>query len=70
MFLYELAQDGQSVIVYFKGDLDIEATEILEEISQELRAFEAIQINLSEVPFVDSTVVLHVALILHFTFAQ
>jgi anti-anti-sigma factor len=55
MFLYELAQDGQSVIAYFKGDLDIEATEIMEEILRELRAFEAIQINLAEVPFVDST---------------
>jgi anti-anti-sigma factor len=35
--------------------LDIEATEIMEEILQELRAFEAVQINLAEVPFVDST---------------
>jgi anti-anti-sigma factor len=55
MFLYELAQDGQRVIVYFKGDLDIEVTEIMEEILQELRAFEVIRINLTEVPFVDST---------------
>ena len=35
--------------------MDIEATEIMEEILQELRAFEAVQINLAEVPFVDST---------------
>jgi anti-sigma B factor antagonist len=55
MFLYELAQDGQRVIAYFKGDLDIEVTEIMEEILQELRAFEVIRINLTEVPFVDST---------------
>jgi anti-anti-sigma factor len=55
MFLYELVEDGQSAIVYFKGDLDIEVTEIIEEILQALRAFEAIQINLAEVPFVDST---------------
>ncbi|MBA2875235.1 STAS domain-containing protein [Thermaerobacillus caldiproteolyticus] len=55
MFSYELVQDGQSVTIYFKGDLDIEVTEIMEEIIQELQFFETIHINLSEVLFVDST---------------
>jgi anti-sigma B factor antagonist len=55
MFSYELVQDGQNVTVYFKGDLDIEATEMMEEITETLQLFQTIHISLAEVPFVDST---------------
>jgi anti-sigma B factor antagonist len=55
MFSYEFVQDGQNVTVYFKGDLDIEATEMMEEITETLQLFQTVHISLAEVPFVDST---------------
>ncbi|MBB5326164.1 anti-anti-sigma factor [Anoxybacillus tepidamans] len=55
MFSYECVQDGQNVTVSFKGDLDIEVTETMEEIIKKLQPFQYVHINLGEVPFVDST---------------
>jgi anti-sigma B factor antagonist len=55
MFSYELVQDGQDATIYFKGDLDIEVSEIMERMIQALQFFKTIHINLTEVPFVDST---------------
>jgi anti-sigma B factor antagonist len=55
MFSYELVQDGQDATIYLKGDLDIEVTEIMERMIEALQFFKTIHINLTEVPFVDST---------------
>ncbi|AMV10719.1 STAS domain-containing protein [Geobacillus sp. G4] len=63
MFLYELAKNGQNVDVYFKGDLDIEATEAMEAMFQEIRCFHTVSFDLSAVPFVDST---GIGLLVHF----
>ncbi|CAH0346428.1 STAS domain-containing protein [Bacillus sp. CECT 9360] len=57
MFTFDLekASENQATI-YFQGDLDIEVTEIMEEqIFPSLVILDNIDINLSEVPFVDST---------------
>ncbi len=57
MFNYEiLPKTKESVTVFFDGDLDIDVTEILEdEIIPKLDDYKRIQIDLSQVPFVDST---------------
>ncbi|WP_419882325.1 STAS domain-containing protein [Peribacillus sp. B-H-3] len=57
MFTYRIIPlNEDEVIIWFHGDLDIEITEIMdEEILPTLKPFHNIDINLSEVPFVDST---------------
>jgi anti-anti-sigma factor len=57
MFTFELTKlNTEEVSISFYGDLDIEVTEIMvEEIYPSLLPFNKIDINLSEVPFVDST---------------
>jgi anti-anti-sigma factor len=56
MFSYELIESEGNAIIYFKGDLDIEVTEIIEgQIMPVLQRYKIININMSEVLFVDST---------------
>ncbi|WP_428911898.1 STAS domain-containing protein [Niallia sp. Krafla_26] len=55
MFSYELNLKEKHASIEFKGDLDIEVTEIFEEISEKLKPFSHIQLDMNEVPFVDST---------------
>jgi len=56
MFSYDLNKEGTSATVYFKGDLDIEVTEMIEEqLIPLLKEYTMININMSGVHFVDST---------------
>ncbi|WP_108671433.1 STAS domain-containing protein [Peribacillus acanthi] len=56
MFSYELVKEGWSVSMFFNGDLDIDVSEIMEEeIIPNLLPFTEIHLDLSGVPFVDST---------------
>lgn len=57
MFTFDLKNVSENqATIYFQGDLDIEVTEIMEEqIFPSLAIMDHIDINLSEVPFVDST---------------
>ncbi|MBA2870386.1 anti-sigma B factor antagonist/stage II sporulation protein AA (anti-sigma F factor antagonist) [Anoxybacillus calidus] len=56
MFSYELIEDNEKAVIYFKGDLDIEVTEIIEEqVIPLLKFYKNVDIDMSEVLFVDST---------------
>jgi anti-anti-sigma factor len=56
MFSYELIESNEEAVIYFKGDLDIEVTEIIEEqVIPLLKYYKKVDINMSEVFFVDST---------------
>jgi anti-anti-sigma factor len=56
MFEYEIIPGEEKTIVWFKGDMDIEITELLEEeVVPALQEYKKVEINFSEVPFVDST---------------
>jgi anti-anti-sigma factor len=56
MFSYELIEDNEKAVIYFKGDLDIEVTEIIEEqVIPFLKFYKNVDIDMSEVLFVDST---------------
>ncbi|RTR36166.1 anti-sigma factor antagonist [Robertmurraya yapensis] len=56
MFSYNLKHDNLYATIQFHGDLDIEVTEMMEyEIIPALQQFSHIEIDLQEVPFVDST---------------
>jgi anti-anti-sigma factor len=56
MFSYELIESNEKAVIYFKGDLDIEVTEIIEEqVIPLLKDYKKVDINMSEVLFVDST---------------
>lgn len=57
MFTFNIVKVNESeATIYFQGDLDIEVTEMMEEqIFPSLISFFKIDINLSGVPFVDST---------------
>ncbi|WP_044748261.1 STAS domain-containing protein [Bacillus alveayuensis] len=56
MFSYELIENNEKAVIYFKGDLDIEVTEIIEEqVIPLLKYYKRVEINMSEVLFVDST---------------
>jgi anti-anti-sigma factor len=56
MFSYHTEEQEQKVTIYFKGDLDIEVTEMLEEeVIPALLAYKNVEIDFHEVPFVDST---------------
>ncbi|RDI40021.1 STAS domain-containing protein [Falsibacillus pallidus] len=57
MFKYELVKENEEMgTVYFKGDLDIEVAEFIEqELIPELGEFQTIHLDLADVSFVDST---------------
>jgi|GEM_PF-890691 len=56
MFSYEISKQETNAIVYFKGDLDIEATDTIDnELISLLKEYTSITVNMSEVHFVDST---------------
>jgi anti-anti-sigma factor len=56
MLSFHIITNNQDASIIFNGDLDIEATEILEdEIIPSMVAYENVDIDLSGVPFVDST---------------
>ncbi|MCY9698360.1 STAS domain-containing protein [Paenibacillus alginolyticus] len=56
MFKYKLLDEGTITIVSFAGDMDIDVTELIEEeLSPLLMNKKEIQIDFSEVPFVDSS---------------
>lgn len=55
MFSYNLSERDKNVSIQLIGDLDIEATEILEEITSKLDSYNNIELDFDEVPFVDST---------------
>ncbi|PLR78200.1 anti-sigma factor antagonist [Bacillus sp. V3-13] len=57
MFTFNIIRENEdNAVIYFLGDLDIEVTEMMEdEIFPSLQSFKTIDINLSNVPFVDST---------------
>lgn len=56
MFTYIIKQKLKKTLVKFEGDLDIEATEIMEEqICPDLRKNKSIEIDFGSVSFVDSS---------------
>jgi anti-anti-sigma factor len=56
MFTYNIKETDTWVTVYFEGDFDIDVTEVIEdEVGQVLKAYQNIKIDLSKVPFVDSS---------------
>jgi anti-anti-sigma factor len=56
LFTYEIIQQISKTIVLFSGDLDIDATEIIEDqLTQELIKCEEVELNFEAVPFVDSS---------------
>lgn len=56
MFEWQLTTKEEKTMVLFKGDMDIEITEVLEEeIMPALAECTHVDMNFSEVPFVDST---------------
>ncbi|PLR83546.1 anti-sigma factor antagonist [Bacillus canaveralius] len=57
MFTFNINRENdENAVIYFLGDLDIEVTEMMdEEIFPSLQSFKTIDINLADVPFVDST---------------
>jgi anti-anti-sigma factor len=56
MFSYELKGNNGEANIYLNGDLDIEVTEIIEiKILPELEPFQKINLDFSNVLFVDST---------------
>jgi anti-anti-sigma factor len=56
MFEYQIESSEENTIIAFKGDMDIEITEMIEEeIIPTLQNYNQVEINFSEVSFVDST---------------
>jgi anti-anti-sigma factor len=56
MFIYHVNDHGMRVVVSFEGDLDIEATEIMEEeVIPALQSYSSVEIDFANVPFVDSS---------------
>ncbi|WP_424767425.1 STAS domain-containing protein [Paenibacillus sp. sgz302251] len=56
MFTYELKQDFKKIAVVLKGDMDIDVTEIIaDEVAPQLMACEQVEIDFSQVPFMDSS---------------
>ncbi|WLR52666.1 STAS domain-containing protein [Bacillus tianshenii] len=56
MFSYQIELQEKSLILYFKGSLDIEVTEMMyDRILPSLHTYKHIVINFQEVEFVDST---------------
>lgn len=56
MFTYSIEEKESAVHVFLSGDLDIEATELIEEeLIPHLQAYHEIFFRFDEVPFVDST---------------
>jgi anti-anti-sigma factor len=56
MFTYHININNQDALILFHGDLDIEATEVIEEaIIQSIGDYSNVEIDFSGVPFVDST---------------
>ena len=55
MFSYEVNPNDKHVSIKLKGDLDIEVTEIFEEIYGIVNPFTHIELDMEEVLFVDST---------------
>jgi anti-anti-sigma factor len=56
LFTYQMTQLESTTVVAFIGDLDIEATEVIEnEVTAEVLEFTNIELDFTEVPFVDSS---------------
>ncbi|GIM45551.1 anti-sigma-B factor antagonist [Collibacillus ludicampi] len=56
MFEFQIIPGEEKTQVAFKGDMDIEITEVMEEeILPALQQYPCVEINFSQVPFVDST---------------
>jgi anti-anti-sigma factor len=56
MFIYRMDDQGSRIVVSFEGDLDIEATEIMEEeVIPALLSYKNLEIDFANVPFVDSS---------------
>jgi len=56
MFSYKISKQETDAIVYFKGDLDIEATDVIDnELIPLLKEYASITVNMAGVHFVDST---------------
>lgn len=56
MFEYQNINAEEKTTVLFKGDMDIEITEIMEEeIIPSLQKFRKVELNFADVSFVDST---------------
>jgi len=56
VFQYDTINNKLKTVIHFKGDLDIEATELFEhQLTPELFQYQDIQINFSKVLFVDSS---------------
>jgi anti-anti-sigma factor len=56
VFDYEIIPAEEKTLVIFRGDMDIDTMELIEEeILPSLKQYAHVEINFSEVPFVDST---------------
>ncbi|WP_166237719.1 STAS domain-containing protein [Paenibacillus turpanensis] len=56
MFTYKLFENGEQSVIFFEGDIDIDVTDLMEtEIQPMLVKYTTIEMNFSEVYFVDST---------------
>ena len=56
MLQYKIKNENEHLELTFEGDFDIEATELIQqEVKPILSKYETVTINLSEVPFVDSS---------------
>lgn len=56
MFRFTLEPTEENMLVHFSGDIDIDLTEVMEEtLPGALAAYDRIQINFADVPFVDSS---------------
>lgn len=55
MARFSLLSEGQNLEVCVQGDLDIEATEAVEELIPEMEKYKTVNVNFANVPFVDSS---------------
>lgn len=55
MLKFSQYPDGENLEVSFHGDLDIDSTEVVEEIIQTMEKYKKVNINFGDVPFVDSS---------------
>lgn len=55
MIKFSLFPEGENLEVSLMGDLDIDGTEVIEELIPEMEKYMEINLNLSDVPFVDSS---------------
>lgn len=55
MFSYKVDGTGENAEIFFIGDLDIEVSDIIEEIMLALLNYKKVEFNFNGVPFVDST---------------